>query len=283
MPDEQITIRSRELGDALRLAMERANINGKYVAHVLGWSESKVSRMLTGRQQPLQDIDVVALLALCRVTGAEKERLLELARGYKEPGLLQQFGPALPEQLRTLINHERRATEIIEFEPIRIPGLLQTSDYMRALLERSVAPPDGIDTRVQARLVRQNIFSRDHPPMFTFLIHEHALQLPVGAPGVLTDQLHHLLQLGVRSYVTIRVIPIAFGAHAGMTGACRLMEFDDFKPIVYIEEVTAGHFLEEPNQIATYHRIFTKLANSALDAEESRSRIAELAVAMNAE
>ncbi|HEX4723961.1 MAG TPA: helix-turn-helix transcriptional regulator [Pseudonocardiaceae bacterium] len=282
--DEQTTIRSRELGDALRLAMERANLNGKYVAHVLGWSESRVSRMLTGRQQPLKDIDVVALLALCRVTGDEKEHLLELARGYQQRGLLQQFDAALPEQLRTLINHESRATEIIEFEAIRIPGLLQTNDYMRALLERSaVVPPEGIEPRVVARRNRQNIFGRYHSPKFTFLIHEQALQLPVGGPGVLSDQLHHLLQMSVRSYVTIRVIPIAFGPHAAMCGACRLMESDDFKPVVYIEEQTAGHFLEEPREIATYRKIFTALANSALDQEESRSRIAELAVSMNAE
>jgi plasmid maintenance system antidote protein VapI len=79
------TIRSRELGDALRSAMEDANLSGRHAAHVLGWSETKVSRMLTGRQ-PVTDTDVASLLALCMVKGEEKERLLKLAREHDQAG-----------------------------------------------------------------------------------------------------------------------------------------------------------------------------------------------------
>src|SRR5690242_5811070 len=113
-PDQKTTIRSRELGDALRLAMERANLSGRHAAHVLGWSETKVSRILTGRQ-PVTEADVSALLALCLVTGDEKERLLGLAREHDQRGWLQGYGSGLPEQLRTLINHENQATVITEF------------------------------------------------------------------------------------------------------------------------------------------------------------------------
>jgi transcriptional regulator with XRE-family HTH domain len=134
--DENTTIRSRELGDELRQAMEKANLSGKHAARVLGWSESKVSRMLTGRA-PVKDTDVSALLALCMVTGDEKERLLDLARQVNQRGWLQKYSADLTRQLRTRINHETRATEITEFQPCFIPGLLQTGDYARKLLERS--------------------------------------------------------------------------------------------------------------------------------------------------
>ena len=281
--DENTTIRSRELGDELRLAMEKANLSGKHAAQVLGWSESKVSRMLTGRQ-PVKDTDVSALLALCLVTGDEKERLLDLARQYNQRGWLQKYSADLTRQLRTLINHETHATEITEFDPCFIPGLLQTGDYARELLERSaVLRPDQVELRVTARLNRQNVFSRDSHPRFTFYLHEQALRLPVGNAGLMSVQLHHLLQMGVRSYITIRVVPIAFGAHACVTGACRLMESPEFGPVVYVEHQTGGLFLEESNEIATHRKIFAAFAKCSLDEGESRDLIAELAVTLYAD
>jgi transcriptional regulator with XRE-family HTH domain len=272
------TIRGRELGEALRLAMERAELNGRRTAQMLGWAESKVSRLLSG-QIKLPESDVSAILAILRVTGVERERLLHLAREQHTPGWLQQHGSNLPEQLKTLVDHESKATSIVAFEQICIPGLLQTGDYARALLERAATiPPSEIQGRVATRLARRNLFSRPKRPLLTFYLHEFVLHLPVGDREVMSEQLHELLRLGVRSYITIRVIPMAFGAHAAMTGACRLMEFDEFKPVAYVEEQTAGHFLEEPDEIAAYRRIFALLAECALDEGQSRDLIARLAI-----
>lgn len=272
------TIRSRELGDALRMAMERAGLNGKRTATILGWSESRVSRLLTG-QLSVPEVDIAALLALCGVTGKERDRLLRLAREQDTPGWLQQHGSKLPEQLKTLIDHENKAVDITTFEPIRVPGLLQTGDYARGLLDRVANVfDDDVEGRVAARLARQSLFSRPQPPQCTFYLHEFVLRLPVGSAEVMSEQLHTLLRLGVRSYIDIRVIPTAYGAHAGTAGACRLMEFTEFKPVAYIEEETAGHFLEEVDEIAAYRRIFAALAKCALDEGQSRDLIASLAV-----
>jgi transcriptional regulator with XRE-family HTH domain len=272
------TIRSRELGDALRLAMESAGLNGKRVAQLLGWSQSKVSRTLTGHIT-LSETDISALLAICQVRGTERERLLRLSREQTTPGWLQQHGSNMPEQLKTLIDHESKAIEITEFEQIRVPGLLQTGDYARALLERSATvPPHEVEDRMAARLARRILFSKANRPVFTCYLHEFALRLPVGSKEIMSEQLHELIQMGVRSYISVRVIPASFGAHAGMAGACRLMEFREFKPVVYVEEETAGHFLEEPEEIAAYRRIFASLANCALDEGQSRDLIAALAV-----
>lgn len=282
IPDEKSTVRSRELGDALRLAMERANVNGKYAARALAWSETKVSRLLTGRRM-LKETEVASLLTLCGVNGEEYDRLLALAREASQQGWLQN-GSGLPDQLRTLINHENRATAITEFQPSFVPGLLQTHDYAHALLARSVLiPPERLPEAVQAREHRQNIFSRTDPPQFTFYLHEVIFHVPVGGAAVMSEQMHHLLQMSVRSYVVIRVIPAAFGGHAGVTGACRLMEFDDFGPVAYVEQEAAGLFMETPAEVATYQRIFSALADCALDVRESQDRIADLAVRLYAE
>jgi hypothetical protein len=283
MTDEKSTVRSRELGDALRLAMESAQLSGKRAAQLLGWSESRVSRVLSG-QLSIREVDVASFLAVCHVRGEERERLLELARERDSRGWLQQYGSGLPEQLRTLINHETRATEITEFEPCFIPGLLQTGDYAQALLERSATvPPNEVGSRVSARLGRQGLFSQDHRPVFTYYLHESMFHLPVGGREVMSEQLHHLLRMSVRSYITIRVIPIAFGAHAGTAGACRLMESSEFRPVVYVEEQTSGHFMEDRAEISAYRKIFGALANSALDEGQSKDLIAKLAIDLYAD
>jgi hypothetical protein len=283
MADSRSTIRSRELGDALRQAMERAGLNGKQTAKMLGWSESRVSRVINGTLG-VNEVDISAFLALCMVTGEERERLLRLTREGDTPGWLQQHGSNLPEQLKTLIDHENKAVEITDFQVVVIPGLLQTGDYAQALLEQSATvPADEVQDRVAARLARKNLFSRERHPQFTFYLHEFVLRLPVGGSEVMSDQLHELLRMGVRSYISIRVIPAAIGAHAGNSGSCRLMEFTDFKPVVYREEDTAGHFLEEPEEIAAYRKIFASFANCALDEGQSKDMIARLAVDLYAD
>jgi len=278
MNEHRSTIRSRELGDELRHAMEKANLNGKLAAKLLGWSESKVSRLLMG-YQIVNESDIAALLALCLVKGDEKDRLMTLAREYDVPGWLQKHPP-----FETLVNLERRATEITEFEVLRVPGLLQTGDYARALLAGSaVVTPDGIEPRIEKRLRRQDLFDRHDRPECTFYLHELVFYLPIGGPEVMSAQMHHLLRMSVRSYIVIRVIPAAIGAYGSTDGACRLMEFSHQRPIAYVEEQTAGHFMEEPDEITTYRRVFAKLANNALNEEQSRELVGDLAIRLYGE
>lgn len=262
--------------------MERARFNGRQLALALGWSETKLSRLLSG-QINVPERDLSAFLALCRIIGEERDRLLCMSR-ETTPGWLQQFAPSVPEQVKTLVDHELRATEIVQFEPIRIPGLLQSADYAEALIERVAnVPSDEVQPRVAARMARKNIYREYQHPRFTFYIHEFALRLPVGGAEVMSDQLHDLLRFSVRKYITIRIVPAAFGAHPGSAGACRLMEFQDFKPMVYIEGETAGLFLEEDDEIAAYRRLFSALAKCALDEQASRDMIAALAVELYGE
>jgi hypothetical protein len=227
---------------------------------------------------------VAAFLAVCRVTGAERDRLLALCEEQHTPGWFQQHGSRLPQQLVTYIDHENKAVTISEFQEPGVPGLLQTGDYARALLSRSGnVPADEVDDRVAARLARQSLFSREHPPRFTFYLHEFVLRLPVGGPVVMSDQLHHLLRMSMRPYLTLRVVPAALGAHAGMAGAFIFMEFADFRPVVYLESITSSLFLEKPVEIDAYRLILGALADTALGEGESRELIATLATELYAD
>ncbi|MGH3897793.1 MAG: Scr1 family TA system antitoxin-like transcriptional regulator [Pseudonocardiaceae bacterium] len=146
------TIRSRELGEGLRRAMERAGLNGKQAAHLLGWSPSWVSRLLSGKRGG-SEVDIAAFLGVCRVKSPERDRLLALCQEHSTPGWLQQHGSRLSKQLVTLIDHENKAVTIGDFQPVFVPGLLQTGEYARAVISRNVnVPPEEVDERVAARL-----------------------------------------------------------------------------------------------------------------------------------
>lgn len=140
MGSKEPTVRSRELGDGLRHVMQRAGLTGKQAAHLLGWSPSWVSRLLSGKRAATA-LDVAAFLGVCRVKGPERERLLALCQEQHIPGWLQQHGSRLPEQLVTLIEHENNAVTISDFEAIFVPGLLQTGEYARAVISRNVNVP----------------------------------------------------------------------------------------------------------------------------------------------
>jgi transcriptional regulator with XRE-family HTH domain len=271
MIDGRSTVRSRELGNALRLAMERANFSGKRLSELLGWSESRVSRFLTGRIG-VTEVEVSAMLALCGVVGDQREQLLRLTREQSALGWLQS------EQSHTLAEHQRKALRISDFHAAFVPYLLQTENYARSVVSRMVNVSfDAIEERVSARMADQVVFSRSQPPNCAFYIHELALHLPIGGYEAMSEQLHHLLRMSVRSYVNIRLIPAAVGAHAGLAGSCCLMEFADFEPVVYLEEEIAGHFMEEPEEVAAYQKVFAALSAVALDETTSKDVIAALA------
>ena len=108
-------------------------------------------------------------------------RLLGICREQNTPGWLQQHGTRLPQQLRTLIDHENKAVAIEDFQATMVPGLLQTTDYARALIQETGTIPAGeIEDRVAARLGRQSLFGRERLAGVTFFIHEFVLRLPVG-------------------------------------------------------------------------------------------------------
>ncbi|MGH3547880.1 MAG: helix-turn-helix domain-containing protein, partial [Pseudonocardiaceae bacterium] len=250
MRDREPTIRSRELGEGLHRAMRQAGLDQKGAAQKLGWSQSRVSRLLSGKRGGTE-VDVSAFLAVVEVTGAERDRLLGICREQNIPGWLQQHGTRLPQQLRTLIDHENKAVTIDDFQATVVPGLLQTTDYARALIrEVGMIPAEEIEDRVAARLGRQSLFGRERPARFTFFIHEFVLRLPVGGPAVMFEQLEHLLRKATRPYLTLQVVPAALGGHAAINGSFILMEFAEFRPVVYLESETSSLFLEKSEEIA---------------------------------
>jgi transcriptional regulator with XRE-family HTH domain len=284
MDDREPTIRSRTLGEGLRRAMESAGVSGKTVADRIGCSGAHISRLLSGKRGATVE-DVTSILTICGIRkGAERSYLLSLCEDPHRPGWFQQHGSRLPKQVRALVDHEDLTDRYLDFQPLVMPGLLQTSDYALAVMRGCTNTlADEVAERLAGRMARQEVLNRRNPACFEFIIHEWVLRTPVGGRLVMSDQLHHLLRMSVREHISIRVLPASIGAHAAMSGPFTLMHFPHFRPIVYLDSETSCLFLEQPEEIDAYRTLLRGLGETSLDERQSRDLIAELATKLSAD
>ncbi|MDQ3887191.1 MAG: helix-turn-helix domain-containing protein [Actinomycetota bacterium] len=279
MPSNPSTsVRSRQVAAELRRLREEAGMSCAEVAQRLGMSASKVSRLETGNSG-LQVEDVAALLGLYQVHATRREELIELVRRAEERGWWQRQGAGLPQLWRSLMDFEATATRIQNFEPLVVPGLLQTAEYCRAVIRGGDATlsETELDNLVASRMARQALLTRAAAPQFLAVLDEGALRRPVGESGVLRRQLQHLVSIAERPNVTLRVVPLAAGAYAGLSGPFIILEFDGESALVFVENHRTGLFLEEAADLAGYRLALGNILNAALAPPATVELLAALA------
>lgn len=271
MPRRKSSVVGREFGEGVRRAIEQTALTHRKLAEELGWDEAKLSDLVRGKGGVTEG-DVRQLLGYCRVKPDEARRLIALFHETRENAYLQ-----IPGSVRSLMEQERLANKIVVWAMNLIPGRLQTADYMRALVEGAVRNK-AVDYEevIAARLARRDLFhwSRE----FVFYIHEQALRLPVGSPDVMKDQLLHVLAMAQRSYIEVRVVPVAIGAHAGVSGSFMQLEYEKFESVVYLEGENSSLFLEDKASLATYADLLKLIDQQALDAEQSKGLITSILI-----
>ena len=126
------------------------------------------------------------------------------------------------------VDAERRAAVLRRWEPLLVPGLLQTPEYARALFRawQTTGDEDEVENLVTARIDRQRIFDRPKPPSFWAVIDEGVLRRRIGGAKVMQDQLVHLAEMTERPAIKVHVIPAEVGAHVGLLGAFAIAGFD---------------------------------------------------------
>lgn len=265
------TVQQRLLGAELRRLRKAADVTPEDAAERLSIHASTISRLETG-QGAIKPIYVEALCQLYGVSGAARKRLVTWAKESKQArGWWQSYADVMSTDYRDYVGLEDAADGIRNYEPLFVPGLLQTEGYARAVIRATwlEATDDQVERMVAVRLARQRRLGSLN---FTAIVDEAALRRPTGGPDVMREQLQHLLdQPGVQ----FGVIPMALGAHAGMGGAFSVLHFEEREELdtVYVDSVAGQIFLDRPADIDRCNGVFDRLLQAALDEEQTRELI----------
>jgi transcriptional regulator with XRE-family HTH domain len=269
------TRRRPRLGAELRRLREEAGLTIDRVAEALECSPSKVSRIETG-QVSATPRDVRDILALYRVAEAEREAMVQIAREARQRGWWQKFVD-VPDGVPAYVGLETAATSIDVYMSLIVPALLQTADYARAVIGavRPELPAPEIDRRVELRLRRQELLDRERPPALRVLLDDTVLRRPVGGPAVMAAQRRRLLEDAARPSVTVQVLPVETGAHAGMDGPFTIFGFPAAaeRDVVALDSAADALYLENPDDLRRYRRVFELLLPAALSPEASATLI----------
>ncbi|MDX8055263.1 helix-turn-helix transcriptional regulator [Lentzea sp. BCCO 10_0798] len=258
------TAYSRDLGDELRRLRETCtDLKGHEVAARLGWDPSKVSTIEHGKARP-SEIDLVQFLTMC---GKDIDYFEDFKRRYRNA--FEEYIVQVPDNVRTLAMAESTATSMFNYDTLTVPGLVQTERYADALYRAAgVAVQERIPALVQARMDRQAVLRRHDRPDCLFYIHELALRQQVGDAQIMEDQ---YLQLLFNAHIIRIVSADVLVNSAGV----RLWEYEKAMPIAYTETDLTQVFVQDRGAIARTRLIFDRLAEVALDEEQSRRKLAE--------
>jgi transcriptional regulator with XRE-family HTH domain len=205
-------------GAELRRARMAAGLSQEQLGLRVGYSGAQVGKVETGERVPSLDFARRCDTALPEMGGLFA-RIFDLAR---------RWDGGYPSWFAEWVEAERQATSVCWWEPLLIPGLVQTADYARALFEawRSAASEDELEQLVSARMERQAIFERPRPPSLWVIVDEAVLHRRIGSEKVMREQLAHLAEIAQRPKITIQVVPGEVGAHVGLLGAFAIASVD---------------------------------------------------------
>ena len=162
-----------------------------------------------------------------------------------------------------------------------VPGLLQTAEYTSAIMQAELADdrPEIIGQRVQVRMARQAVLTRNPPPELWAVMDEDVVRRPIGGRDVLRRQLLRLAEVSERPNVTLQILPFGVGAHRGLSGSFIVLGFPDGtdESLVYCEGLTGGVFRNRPEEFRQYLMSFESLRAAALSPKESVDLISSVA------
>lgn len=258
------------LGEMLRRLREGKGISAVAAGDAIRASESKINRLELGRVGvKLRDVaDLCTLYGV--VDHAQRTTLLELARQTNLPAWWQRYRDVLPSWFETYLGLEQDADVIRGYEVQFVPGLLQTADYARAVIElaHGSAREEEIERRLTVRMRRQQILHRTGPPRLWMVIDEAALRRPIGGRAAMFAQLEHLIDVCELPHVTVQVLTFSAGGHAAAGGPISLLRLPapELPDVVYLEQLTTAIYPDRPTELEYYRHIMNLLAVQAAPA-----------------
>ncbi|MDM4719801.1 helix-turn-helix transcriptional regulator [Micromonospora sp. WMMA1363] len=276
----------RQLGRLLRQARDEAGMPLEAAAKQLEWSRARMYR-IEGAQTSVRTHDVELM---CRIYGTSDEMrsvLVALAAESKSRGWWHAYGDAIPEWFELYVGLEAAASDLRQYEPALIPGLLQTPEYMVAVFQTKPGrTPDEIARNVALRMERQRLLTRRAPaaPRLEVVIDESVIRRPIGEMEGWRQQLAHLANVNQSlPNVSVRVLPMGVGPHrASVAGAFVVLDFPRISTrpaepsTVYSESLTGSLYLDRPGEVATYIEVWSTLWGAALDERASEDLLSNV-------
>ncbi|MEV7812877.1 helix-turn-helix transcriptional regulator [Streptomyces flaveolus] len=274
-------VRRRKLGAELRMLRTGAGLTSGDAARLVGWHQSKVSRIETGASG-VKPADLRLLLDAYQVRDTHLRELLLMLAGSEDAGGRHRWWHAyrgvLPPTYRDFISLESQASAMRTLETTVVPGLLQTPEYARAVTRAAVKDLDEerLDTLVEVRLARQDVLRSDPPLVLSAVLDEAVLRREVGGPEVMARQLERLMEAARLPQVRLQVLPFAAGAHVGLTGPFVIFSFPSTSDldVVVLDQLTSSLYLERKEDLMAYSEAFNTLQFHALSPQESLDYIA---------
>jgi DNA-binding XRE family transcriptional regulator len=261
----------RVFGAELRYYRTRAGLSQEQLGERLHFSGDLIGKIENGQRTPTEQF-----AAAC-------DALPELATGGALTRLRTHLGEALklrayPGWFQNWPDKEASATTLRSFELAFVPGLLQTEDYARTMLQaRVMLTSDELDELVAARMARQVVLTRDRPPMLWAMIDEGVLRRPVANPRIMRDQLGALAAAADQPNVVLQVVPLAAGAYDGLMGPFVLADFDDGPPAAFLETAIGGQVIEDSDGLRAVTIAWDTIRAEALPRAVSRALVEEVA------
>jgi len=269
------------LGRRLQELREAAGLTREQAARALRVAAATVRRMELA-EVALKIPYVQVLLATYNVDEKEAEAFVRLAEEANEPGWWQRYHDVLPEWFSLYVSLEGAARMIRSYEPHFVPGLLQTEDYARAVLETGTVGQTGreaIERHVALRMDRQRLLEREDAPHLWVIIEETVLRRPVSdRAGVMRDQLDKLLEYTERDRVTVQVAEFAAGPHPGTYAPFSLFRFaePELPDLVYTEYLTGALYLDSRKEVSAHLEVLDHMTARAASAERTRKLLREI-------
>lgn len=271
-----ISWRARSLKAALRSALKRSGMSEREVARQLRINHLKVNRWLDEDESAPNAADTASFLAVIEVVGDERDRILSMASSDDADWLVS--GPqGINPQLATVMECERYAVRITECAPLVFPGLLQTGDYARAIIQRGspTLSEHEVANLVMIRSGRRDALTRVHPVEFTAFIGTPAIRGGIGGRDVMAHQLSQIAELGRRRNVTLQAFDTVGDWSPALAGPFILYEFDHLPATVYLEHHRSGVILVDEADVADYKNAAETIRREAMSPEDTAGLIAD--------
>ncbi|MFI7151456.1 Scr1 family TA system antitoxin-like transcriptional regulator [Nonomuraea sp. NPDC050022] len=180
--------------------------------------------------------------------------------------------------MRWLDEIEPNAIMLRTWDPLLVPGLLQTEDYARAVFRGHLAMLEPeVQEQVTARLQRQLILTRDDPPVLWVLIDEWVLRRSIGEPRVMADQLSHLAAVAARQSVTVQIVAADSPCTDGLMSGFVIAELPNAPTTVSVDSAGKGEVSAEHDLVSLIWGRYDRLRAEAYRPGESLIMIKEAA------